>query len=142
MQLLRRTAQGIIAVLLATAVIMLVFVVPDLLVDFPPQEDNPGLGAGDYVNAVIQERRTVIALLAGLGAAVSLWYTHRRHQLEQDRNRTDRFNTAVEHLGHDKAAVRLGGIYALERVGIDSKRDAAAVVQILSTLVRSGRPSR
>jgi uncharacterized protein YjbI with pentapeptide repeats len=50
---------------------------------------------------------------------------------------TDRFSTAVEHLGSSQLPVRLGGIYALWRLIEDSpKRDVTSVIDILCAFVR------
>ena len=78
-----------------------------------------------------------MALFAGIGAAITLWFTAQRHQLDRDANRTDRYTKAVEQLGDDaKPAVQLGGVYALERVAIDSLRDRAVAFDVLSAFVR------
>jgi hypothetical protein len=78
-----------------------------------------------------------LALFAGIGAAITLWFTAQRHQLDRDANRTDRYTKAVEQLGDDaKPAVQLGGVYALERVAIDSLRDRAVAFDVLSAFVR------
>ena len=51
---------------------------------------------------------------------------------------TDRFSTAVEHLGSEQLTVRLGGIYALWRLIEDSpKRDVTSVIDILCAFVRN-----
>jgi hypothetical protein len=51
---------------------------------------------------------------------------------------TDRFSTAVEHLGSTQLPVRLGGIYALWRLIEDSpKRDVTSVIDILCAFVRN-----
>jgi hypothetical protein len=50
---------------------------------------------------------------------------------------TDRFSTAVEHLGSEQLPVRLGGIYALWRLISDShERDVISVIDILCAFVR------
>ncbi|MCH9000692.1 MAG: hypothetical protein IID48_20845, partial [Proteobacteria bacterium] len=50
---------------------------------------------------------------------------------------TDRFSTAVEHLGSEQLPVRLGGIYALWRLIEDSPiRDVTSVIDILCAFVR------
>jgi hypothetical protein len=46
---------------------------------------------------------------------------------------TERFSKSIEHLGSDKIDVRLGGIYALEQIAIDSPRKYHwTIVEILS----------
>lgn len=49
---------------------------------------------------------------------------------------TDRFTRAVEQLGNQGAVdVRIGGIYALERIAQDSDRDRDAVAEVLSAFI-------
>ena len=49
---------------------------------------------------------------------------------------TDRYTKAIEQLGSDKLDVRIGGIYALERVARDSKRDHPTIIEVLSAFIR------
>ena len=53
---------------------------------------------------------------------------------------TDRFTKAVEQLGSDNLAVRLGGIYALERIAKDSERDHWTIMEVLTAYVRENAP--
>ena len=56
---------------------------------------------------------------------------------------TDRFSRAVDQLGQqgtDKLQVRLGGIYALQRLARDSPRDHGTIVEVLAAFVRSTAP--
>jgi hypothetical protein len=57
---------------------------------------------------------------------------------------TDRYSRAVEQLGQqgsDKLHIRLGGIYALERLARDSPRDQPTIHEILATFIRTTAPS-
>ena len=49
---------------------------------------------------------------------------------------TDRYSKAIEQLGSDKLDVRLGGIYALERIARDSPRDLPTIMEVLAAFVR------
>ncbi|MEC4019823.1 pentapeptide repeat-containing protein [Streptomyces sp. H27-D2] len=49
---------------------------------------------------------------------------------------TNRFNAAIGNLGSKTLDLRLGGIYALQRIMQDSSRDHPAVVSVLSAFVR------
>jgi hypothetical protein len=49
---------------------------------------------------------------------------------------TDRYTKAIEQLGSGKLDVRIGGIYALERIAHDSPRDHPAVLEVLAAFVR------
>lgn len=68
-------------------------------------------------------RGRLLALGAGLFAAGALIYTgrnfalsRRTFELTEQGQVTDRYTKAIEQLGSDKLDVRIGGIYALERV--------------------------
>jgi hypothetical protein len=67
------------------------------------------------------------ALGAGLLAAGALLFTARNFILSREGQVTDRYTKAIEQLGSDKLDVRIGGIYALERVARDSARDHPTV---------------
>jgi hypothetical protein len=49
---------------------------------------------------------------------------------------TDRFIKAIGQLGSDKLDVRIGGIYALERVAHDSFTDHPTVMEVLAAFIR------
>jgi hypothetical protein len=59
-------------------------------------------------------------------------------QTEADRQRriTESFSKAIEQLGSDKLAVRLGCIYALERISQESPQDYWTVMENLTAFVR------
>jgi Pentapeptide repeats (8 copies) len=63
-------------------------------------------------------------------------------QVEADRERriTDNFTRAVEQLGSDKLATRLGAIYALERLARESKDDHWPIMETLTAYVRERAP--
>ena len=64
-------------------------------------------------------------------------YTARNYSLSRDGQVTDRITKAVGQLGDRKVDVRLGGIYALERIAVDSpKRDHPTVMEVLTAFVR------
>ena len=49
---------------------------------------------------------------------------------------TDRYTKAIEQLGSDKLDVRIGGIYALQRIANDSAQDHPTVMEVLAAFVR------
>ena len=79
----------------------------------------------------------IFTLAAGLAIA---GITLMRHfaQTEADRQRriTESFSKAIEQLGSDKLEVRLGGIYALERISQESPHDYWTVMENLTAFVR------
>jgi len=56
--------------------------------------------------------------------------------IAQEGQITERFTRAIDQLGSDKLQVRLGGIYALERIARDSRQDHWPVMEILTAFVR------
>lgn len=79
----------------------------------------------------------VVVAVVIVGAALDrLAVTARTYRLAEQGQITDRYTKAIEQLGGDKLGVRLGGIYALERIAHDSKRDHPTVVEVLGAFVR------
>jgi len=54
---------------------------------------------------------------------------------------TDRFMRAIEHLGSDSSQVRIGAIFALERIAAESPSDRPHIVSTLAALVRERLPA-
>ena len=117
-----------ISALIFTAVLSL-WLVPDWL-------GRPYVGS-ERVTAADNVRTASVAFLVIIGSSVTIFYTARTYSLAREGHITDRYSKAVEHLGDvEKLDVRLGGIYALERIARDSKRDQAAITEILAAFVR------
>jgi Pentapeptide repeats (8 copies) len=53
---------------------------------------------------------------------------------------TERFTRAIDQLGHARLDVRLGGIYALERIARNSPDDRATIGEVLTAFIRSQAP--
>ena len=85
-------------------------------------------------------RTASLALLAGTIGVIGAVYTARTFALNRAGQITDRFTKAIEQLGHEAIDVRLGGIYALERIARDSADDYPQVVEVLTAYVRDHAP--
>ncbi len=85
-------------------------------------------------------RTAVLAIFAGGLAAVGAYYTHRNFGLNRQGQITERFTRAVDQLGSESRDVRLGGVYALERIARESRDDHGPVVEILTAYVREHAP--
>jgi uncharacterized protein YjbI with pentapeptide repeats len=80
-------------------------------------------------------------LIAGLFFAwQQLGSTNQTVYLSEQGQITERFTRAVDQLGSDDLTIRLGGIYALERIARDSERDAGPVMEVLTAYVRGQVP--
>lgn len=78
-----------------------------------------------------------VAVLAGLIFAwQQLGNTSQTLFVSQEGQITDRFSRAVGQLGDEDLTIRLGGIYALERIARDSERDHETVMEILAAFAR------
>jgi len=102
-------------------------------------------------NAINAIRTTLLQIIGGAALVAGAYITWRqlRHtmsdtreqrELERQAEITERFNSAIEHLGNNELAIRLGGIYALNRIGRDSVADRDAIVDILAAYVRIKSP--
>jgi hypothetical protein len=82
-------------------------------------------------------RGRLVAFGAGLFAAGALIYTARSYSLSRQGQVTDRYTKAIEQLGAGKELdVRIGGIYALERIAHDSPRDHRTIMEVLAAFIR------
>jgi uncharacterized protein YjbI with pentapeptide repeats len=78
-------------------------------------------------------------LLQTLGAlllATGLVFTERTFRLNREGHVTDRYSKAIEQLGNDSVDVRIGGVYALERIARDSRIDYGTITEVLCAFVR------
>ena len=136
-------------------------VAPSLLIGAPPK----GLSAADELKARNDVRATLVQALAGLavaGGLVVTYRTYRQNRAEQDRtyqlnqaeqqrayerelhareeqDRTyerELYAKAVEQLGHEKAPVRLGALYSLERLGEDRPERQQIIVDVICAYLR------
>src|SRR5215212_9637689 len=113
-----------------------------------PAKERPAL--------VNEYRRTWAQIIGGFGLLLGLYFTWRRIEISQqeleatrDQQVTERFTRAIDQLGaiddkgNKKLEIRLGGIYALERIALDSfamknspGRDYSTVMEVLTAYVR------
>lgn len=96
-----------------------------------------GKERADALNSV---RQTLLAATAGSVATVGLGFTVRTFFLSRRGQITDRYSKAVAQLASDKMEERLGGIYALEHIMIESERDHRTVLQVLAAFIRTQSP--
>jgi hypothetical protein len=134
---------------LAALVVILacVLVIPRWLVRWELGAQARTLSPADKAKAINDVRAT---LLQGIGGAVILlgaYFTYpqlqtgrQQLQIAQQSQVTERFTRAIDQLGHAELDVRLGGIYALERIANDSPNDRIAIAEVLTAFVRGHAP--
>ncbi|HEY3467350.1 MAG TPA: hypothetical protein VGL47_19620, partial [Amycolatopsis sp.] len=112
---------------------------------------SSGPGAAERLDAI----KTAATLVAGAGGAAALLLAARRQRSTEltllhqqwvsrltehdaaERRLTDLYLKAVEQLGSPHAAVRHGGLYALERVAQDNPHQRQTVVNVICAYLRS-----
>lgn len=85
-------------------------------------------------------RNGTIIIGAILGFPILIWRAiaaDRSAKAAEHGNITERYVKAVEQLGSDNLFVRIGAIYGLERISIDSRSDYRHVMEILAAFVKS-----
>ncbi len=95
----------------------------------------------DRIDLESKSRQTLAQILGGAALLVGLYFTSQTLRTTQEGQITDRFTKAIDQLGKDTLAVRLGGIYALERIARDSESDHWAVMEVLTAFVREQAPA-
>jgi hypothetical protein len=92
-------------------------------------------------------RTTLLQGIGGLfliAGVVATWrqvqLTRRQLDLLREGQITERFTRAIEQLGSDNIDIRLGGIYALERIAASSEVDRGPILEVLTAYVRGHSP--
>jgi uncharacterized protein YjbI with pentapeptide repeats len=100
-----------------------------------------------FITAENNARITLAQSIGGLLLILSLgatWYNIKATQknsqetirVTEQGKLTERFGSAIELLGNEKMEIRLGGIYALERIAKDSEEYHWIVMEVLSSFAR------
>ena len=79
---------------------------------------------------------TLVQIITALLVLAGLYWTSRRVVATEEGHITERFIKAIAQLGDDNMAIRLGGIYALERLAKDSEKDHGPIMEVLTAYVR------
>jgi hypothetical protein len=115
---------------------------------------NPGPGDSTEKKDLVQ---ALGLIMAGVAGAIGICFTWRGQRISreglEDTLRitregqiTDRFTRAIDQLGktdddgNKLFEIRLGGIYALERIARDSERDYWPIMEVLTAYVRQHAP--
>ncbi len=122
------------AALTASAVVAMVLLLPRYLLSWDLAGGKTTLA--DRASAVNSIRSTLMQGLAGLAVLVGVFFTWRQLQVSRQGQVTDRYTRAIDQLGHAGLEVRVGGIYALERIARDSLADRRTIVEVLTAFIR------
>lgn len=116
----------------ALVVVLVVVVAPRYLLEW----DADGAVVVDRPKAINDIRNTLLQGLAGMALLVGAFFTWRQVQVSRQGNITTRFTAVVEQLGSANVEVRIGAVYALERVAQESRADRSAIVELLCSYVQ------
>src|SRR5215217_7452522 len=89
---------------------------------------------------------TLAQILAGTALLSGLYFTWRTLQVNREGQITERFTRAIDQLGkvdennNKLFEIRIGGIYALERIARESEEDYEPIMEVLTAYVRQNAP--
>lgn len=109
-----------------------VFFVPEDLINARHMLLSPK----DRLSAESAVRTSLLQLMGGAILIAGLYFTARGFRLTREGHLTDRYAKSIEQIGHSNLDVRIGGIFALERIARDSPSDRQTVVETLTAFVR------
>lgn len=137
----------ILVVVSGVAGLLLLIFVPVWQVRNLHAEDTPDMQR--RVELENEARKTIAQILGGAAVLAGVFFTAQQLFVAQDAQRiaeeaqiTERFTRATEQLGSDELEIRIGGIYAFERIARNSKEDLHPIVSILTTFIRENAPRK
>jgi hypothetical protein len=84
---------------------------------------------------------TLAQILGGIALFSGLYVTWRTLQVNREGQITERFTRAIDHLANrERLEIRLGGIYALERIARESEQDHWPIMHTLTAYIREHAP--
>jgi len=112
-------------------------------------QQDPLIGEKQKLDSSLEVFKTLISgagtlatILGGIFLYLNFGIARKNTELAESRLITERFSKAVEQLGDkERQAVRLGGIYSLERIAKDSLDDRWTVMEVLTSYVRNQSPT-
>ena len=132
---------------IVVAVILILTAIVALLIFIPQWQAAHIADDATRLEREDNTRRTLAQIMGGTVGLVIIYITWQRLQVAreelqvaQEGQVTERFSRAIDHLGNESLDVRLGAIYALERIARDSRQDHGPIMEILTAYVREHAP--
>lgn len=138
---MKRTSQILLVLLTVTVaglIVVCLAIAPSWLV--ARDTDVHALTAEQRIKATNDARGALLQGVGGLFLALGAIAAWRQLRVASEGQITERFTHAVDQLGNQELDVRLGGIYALERIARDSRADRSTIAEVLSAYVRTHSP--
>ncbi len=124
---------------IAILAVVALWVIPNLQLSrqLSRPQDIDGLGPKESFEIENEARKTLAQIFTGIAVLAGLWFTWQQVIGAEDGRITDRYGQAIEQLDATKSMeVRLGGIYALARIGEESQKDTRPIREVLAAFVR------
>ena len=130
----------------------------DRLAAFKSNEGKP-IEIKDYLLAKLDVVKIGLSVVAGGGALFALYLAVRRQRTNErdlqsrldaqvhteldalNRRVTEQYTKSIDQLGSDNAMIRLGGIYALERLAQENSDQRQTIVNVLCAYLRRSYPT-
>ena len=134
----------VVTVLVVGLIVAFLWFVPEMQVRSFSESNK--VAPKDVLAQTNEYRRTWAQIIGGFALLLGLYFTWRRVEISQEQQVTERFTRAIDQLGatddkgKKKLEIRLGAVYALERIARDSKKDHWPIMETLTTYVREHAP--
>jgi uncharacterized protein YjbI with pentapeptide repeats len=122
------------------ALIVLVFSLFGPALAWLAQPTLSGLDPKDKAAALSNIRSQATVAVGVLGSVLVALVAVPKYFTEKDKQVTDRFSVAIDHVGSSNPTVREGGVWVLNRIMDDSPRDRIGAQNVLARLVRELSP--
>lgn len=116
----------------AVFIVWMVLALPEYVLD----TRHVSLAPMDRLSAESAIRSSILQLIGGAVLIVGLYFTAKGFRLTRAGHITDRYAKSIEQIGHQSLDVRIGGIFALEKIALDSQADRQTAVEILTAFIR------
>lgn len=152
----------LIVFLAITTIIIAIYIVfifwwaiPQERINLTVLTDKERLDSENAIRTTLTQTLTTLTqAVGGTALIIGLFFTWKNLEVAQknletgqkalrtaeEKQVTERFGKAIEHLGDKSIQIRLGGIYALERIAKDSDKDYWPIVEILTAFIREESP--
>ncbi|MBW4421896.1 MAG: pentapeptide repeat-containing protein [Myxacorys californica WJT36-NPBG1] len=100
--------------------------------------EKDGIALENSINAgIVQAVGGFLLFATAYVSWKNLKATQQSVKIAAEKQVTERYVQAINHLGHDSPEIRFGGIYVLERIAKESPKDHWTVMQVLTSYVQT-----
>jgi hypothetical protein len=89
----------------------------------------------DQISLINSNRETLLQAASGLFFFITAYFAWRNISISEEKQLSERFSKAIEHLGSDQVSVRVGGIFSLEKLALDSPKETSNIMEVLMLFI-------